>query len=351
MKKITLAFLIVLIAQCSFAQEFINRKSLCDYNLNGKVKSIKYNDVTTRKITTFNQDGIELTKEIINSSSDDYFENKHVEVNYVDTLTEISIYNMENNLIWVSEIIMDAQRRIKNESWKNNITNEEFNSDYIYSKDGILLSEMICRPIFDEIVNVERYAIRYFYDNDGVLIKLERTDYVSDKMIAEDYLYSKTGKIREKKISQKNFSSENAITHRVKYDKSANELERIAISELDKSEKTESKIRYNKNSGIKKIRLYDSKGKGCNIRNKYYGENLKWSQLKLADGTKQYVLTNTYDENGNLLSTTMINFSNPTLNSETYYEYKYDDRGNWISRSRIQDGQIQNTEEREIIYY
>ena len=348
MKSLFFFFVCFLISGLVFSQSSLELKNVLYYDLHGKVQSVEINENGKLEIHKFDETGNEIFAH--KALSDDM---NIIVINDVEKHVSKTLYDNKGNKIWVCEFQEIPETNQSVETWTNIQNNIEHRSVFLHSDDGKLLSEVVCRPDFDGGEEIIHYSTNYFYDEMNKLIRTETNDLVKSQKIIEEYSLNKKGLVSESKIEVYDVGSNNSIIKSfiIKYDKKGNELEKSVLKTETQNFQIESKIKFDRNSNVKKLMLYDKQGQASVIKNKYKKGNLVYSLFTLHDGTKKYLLLNEYDEYGNLLRTSMTDYIHPELSSELEYKYVYDNSNNWIKRTLFVDSKGSGSVDRTISYF
>lgn len=348
MKSLFFFFVCFFISGLVFSQSSSVLKSVLYYDLQGKVRSVEISENGKLEIHKFDETGKEIFAH--KALSDD--------MNIIissDVENEVSktVFDNKGNKIWVCEYRTISETNQSLETWTNVENNIEHRSVFLNSNDGKLLSEVVCRPDFDGGEEILHYSTNYFYNESDKLVRTETNDLVKSQKIIEEYSLNKKGMVSESKIEVYDVGSNKSILKSfiIKYDKKGNELEKSVMKTETENFQIESKIKFDRNSNVKKLLLYDKQGQASVIKNKYKKGNLVYSLFTLHDGTKKYLLLNEYDEYGNLFITSMSDYIHPELSSELEYKYIYDSNNNWIRRTLFVDGKSSSSVDRTISYY
>jgi len=164
---------------------------------------------------------------------------------------------------------------------------------------------------------------KFIYDVNNNLI--EKNTYLSDGVLFEKiiYDYDENNNNIQSKCYKYDFDGKEVLKFmfKSKYDKNGNEIESVHYDNLGRKEYTET---YK----------YDEKGLIIEETSDF-----------LRTSKKKY----TYDDNGNILKVKEYSIKEVLIGEETY-EYKFDNKGNWIVRLFFINGKPNFIEEREITY-
>ncbi len=335
-----------------FSQVSIRQKSRDYYNLNGNVRRLEINQSNGIEVHEFDSAGFEVFVKSPSSFDDLLFINKSYTIDYTEDRIEVCIYNYVDKMTWKGLYYFDEKGKVIKETWSNLIIGQSLSSEFLYN-NGVLVSEIIHRPSFDDFEKTEMYTLQYYYNDKGLLCKTEKKDFKQEERIVSDIKYRNNGVLFEKIVYVDLLTSKKEYKeiYKVEYDKRGNEKNRYIITGLSASPKIESKIKFNKRSNIKILKLFDKKGEVSIIKNKYFKDRLAESKFRLADGNINYKLVKSYDKYGNVINSSMKYYLNPELSMEVEYLYNYDSVGNWVRKTIKTDGQLTSIINRKIIYY
>lgn len=348
MKSFALIFVLFLVGMVSFAQECSKLKTLREYDLKGNVKSVDVKSEDIYYSMIFDEEGMQLLYENKRYTEEEFILTVYIKDGKILTKVVDSV----GQDLWIGTSQMKPNSKQKQLIWKDSQSGKEYVSEYLFSDAGKLLSEHVIKPSIEEYGEMLNYSCHYSYDINGNLVRKEIKDNISNLITIEEIDYKKNETPKEKIVIIKPTIKNTPIkaNYKIKFDKNSNEYERVKISEEGKDHR-ESKIIYTRESKIKKLKLYDEDGKASIIKNKYSNGKLILSKFKLSSGRDHYVLENTYNSNGDLISSDMQNYITPELSVKTEYNYEYDEQGNWIKKVETIDGIETRTIEREITYF
>lgn len=282
---------------------------------------------------------------------------------------------------WKHANSRDSQK--KYDENKNMVEKNSYFSDgsldykwtYEYDKSGNMVEE----NDYPEGVLITRYA--YQYDDAGNMT--EESDFDSNGKLFDKYSYKYDGK---NLIEEINYDSDGSVIFRsaYKYDKSGNLIEKNEYNSKGGLSDTSTYAYDDKDNMTKKggtssnacrwTYSYDKDGNmfekfryDCDdrLREKFtYSKNVieriqtdyEMNQHRLPDDevrerTKEIITTN---DNGNIIERKEYTFEGRFicyLTRTTTYEYKYDEKGNWIERIQSENDTPQYITEREYEYY
>ena len=225
MRIILILIFNLMFAIISFAQ--FEQNNIDYYNLIGKVKSVEVHKSSGVEIHAFNEKGDEVLLKNPSFDNGSQFMNRPFSVTYNDSIISVLVFGSEGKALWTGIYQLNSDGKVFKEIWDNLSNEKSLISEFLYDDNGVLLSETICRPYFDNFDTKMMYTLNYFYDGDGFLCKTEKLDLISDKQIISDFTYRKNGVLEEKTVSIKNTKSDSVKhdSYKVKYDKKANEFE------------------------------------------------------------------------------------------------------------------------------
>ncbi|MDD4149080.1 MAG: hypothetical protein PHE33_03540 [Bacteroidales bacterium] len=347
MKNLLFTFIAIFTFGFCFSQVSFEQQDVSYYKINGRVKQFVVKDPNGNEYHKFDKNGKETQMQ--KSLSNDMI----LIVDFSKNNTQAQVVEIGSNKLWNYKVFKNLETNEIYETWTDVLTNEDKTSVYLYSYDKKLLSEVVLKPVFDGETEMQHYTCSYFYDEDGYLAKTHKTDVLNAQIIVEDFICDRKGNFVQKNVSIRYIEekSKPEKAYYVKYDKKGNEFERGLTVAADPKRQMESKIKYNWNSKIKKLKLYNEQGNASVIKNKYVDNRLTESLFTLPDGTEYYLLINKYDKNGNIIYSSIKYPAKSELSSEMKYEYVYDTNKNWIKQSISLDEKVSSVVEREIEYY
>ncbi len=215
-------------------------------------------------------------------------------------------------------------------------------TDYTYDARGFLISEKVTNPVTGKVESKESYL------NDPKGLPVKQTTYYdgSDKpSYIKTYTRNPAGKIlTEKTISM----PENKIYYpkfTYKYDLKGNITEQHTEYGSGLFSHSKFTLTYNKKGKVEKEYEYSESSSMTSDGNDYktttkvykYDEKDRVSTIETEGGgiIQQYV----YDEFGNI-----------TKETDAEYLYEYDNKGNWIKKTTIKEGEMYCIEERNYVY-
>ena len=347
MKILLFIFIAIFTFGFSFSQVSFEQQDLSYYKLIGRVKQFVIKDPNGNEYHRFDKNGKETQMQ--KSLSNDMI----LIVDFSKNDIQAQVVEIGFNKLWNYKIFKNIETNEIYETWTDVLTNEDKTSVYLFSDDKKLLSEIVLKPVFDGETKMQQYTCSYFYDENGYIKKTHKTDALNAQITVEDFICDRKGNVVQKNVSIRYIEdkSKPEKVYYVKYDKNGNEFERGLTVGANTKRQMESEIKYNWNSKIKKLKLYNEQGNASVIKNKYVDNRLTKSLFTLPDGVEYYLLINKYDENGNIIYSSINYLDKPELSSDMKYEYVYDTNKNWIKQSISLDEKVSSVVVREIEYY
>ncbi|MDZ4757347.1 MAG: hypothetical protein SGJ10_04290 [Bacteroidota bacterium] len=215
---------------------------------------------------------------------------------------------------------------------------------FIYDNKGFLVESYIINPY-------ERFNWKNTYINyaKGTIAESRAYNYVENyKKYELNFIknnqYSSTGK----EIQHKWVLGDGRIYEIVqyKYDSKDTLVEKIVYS-MDSILSRREAISYDKKKKIKEtvVISYDEKG----VPATEYQQH-DWHGKLLKDTSSQHYISYSYHKYGNVKEVVEIK-PNDDINSKTTYQYTYDKKGNWLSKTTFVNSEAKEFVERTIIYY
>lgn len=319
--KILKIFLIVsVIASIMGCSSEKRENDLTEYNLKGKVKSIR--------VKAFNAD--EKFGEIIKSEwkklsliQDYRYRDEFVSFNE-------NGFKIEEIKFYSGNILLDRK-------------------DYIYGEHGI---KMIARQdsIGDQYIDE-----RYHYDEKGQLDEKQDYKINGDVFIKTNYKYNELGQIIEE---IRTYSDNSGSARKKEYDDS-NNLIRESIYDRNTGELKERKTLEYKNGLLQYKTEYTAEGSIHSTDEIIYSDDGKIKEeitVFYPHETPYYEYSKQiqhrfYNNKGILIKFTRKILNVPDLLHIDEYKYEYDNKGNWIRKLFYHNGIIVHVYEREIEYY
>jgi len=311
-------YLIVLI--CSFsahAQDW--KRDTC--NMNGSVKYVKYESkggsMPSKRTDEYNYQGF-----LVNS--DRYWSGFFAGHNGIYRIFDESGTHCLKESRAYDKIISQYSNMYYNELGqleKQILYNDDIHwstYNYIYDINGNLIEEFVI--IQSDLDTIYHY---FEYDYQGRMTK--------DSDISERKKKIKSWEYNEKGILVKMISLDTNWTSAT-YNEVDKNGDWVVVKKVDNSEIPETNESY--------IKTYEYNKQGLLIRE--YTTDI--------DGTANWELLMTYDENGFLIEKKSINLKEGNIFNITY-KYKFDKLGNWVKKITKVNGKLEEEEKRKIKYF
>jgi hypothetical protein len=231
------------------------------------------------------------------------------------------IYNKKNQLIF-EEFIDTIPENIRKFKYKYNL-NSQLKKEVWYKNENQIYYKILYRYKKRKLVSEiekdlkwkEKYIIKYSYDKNKNLIKIEELE--NDSLTGVSLFKNDSlGRI----IQEEEFDSKNALVTKKVYE-------------------------YNENGLVTKISKYRLSNCISSIVEYIFDENN--NLIEENEVVNDFFILKKFDLMGNLI----LSVNEPYIGAVFKYIYTYDQNNNWIRKTEYYNGIPQEIEEREITYY